>query len=174
MESTSTKTIKKNINVSKSSLHWVGKKILGSHTGTLNFKDGFITFEDGIVTGGKFTVDMTSINVTDLSGDLKKQLEGHLNSDDFFSTSAFTTAQLEFKNVTEKSNQLYQIEAHLTIKGQTHPVTFELKVSDDKAETEFKVNRTLYGIRYGSGSFFSNLGDNTISDHFSIKTTLKF
>ena len=31
------------------------------------------------------------------------------------------------------------------------------------------INRTEYDIRYGSGSFFDNLGDKAIKDFFTIK-----
>ena len=34
------------------------------------------------------------------------------------------------------------------------------------------VDRTKYNIRYGSGSFFDNLGDKTIYDDFNLKVNL--
>jgi hypothetical protein len=40
--------------------------------------------------------------------------------------------------------------------------------------TAFKVDRTKYDIKYGSGSFFDNLGDKAISDDFELAVALKF
>ena len=34
------------------------------------------------------------------------------------------------------------------------------------------VDRTKYNVRYGSGSFFDNLGDKTIYDEFKLKVNL--
>jgi hypothetical protein len=39
--------------------------------------------------------------------------------------------------------------------------------------TAFKVDRTKYDIKYGSGSF-DNLGDKAISDDFELAVALKF
>ena len=57
----------KKINVSKSTINWVGKKVTGEHSGTINFKEGNLVFNKGLVKAGTFTVDMTSINTTDIS-----------------------------------------------------------------------------------------------------------
>ncbi|MFI2743849.1 YceI family protein [Zhouia sp. PK063] len=164
----------KAINPETSEIKWVGKKIVGSHNGSIAIKEGFFTFENEELTGGEFLVDMSSINVEDLEGDYKKQLEDHLHSDDFFSTTNHTTAKLVFTNVSKSSNDKYAVTADLTIKGTTNPVKFDLEINNEGAYTELKVDRTKYGIRYGSGSFFDNLGDNTIRDNFTLKVSNKF
>ena len=69
------------------------------------------------ITGGKFVMDMTSINVTDLSGESKGKLEGHLNSDDFFGVNHYPEATLEIKNAAKKGN-VYGITGELSIKGK--------------------------------------------------------
>jgi hypothetical protein len=51
----------------------------------------------------------------------------------------------------------------LTIKNSTHPVAFDITVNGNTATTAFKVDRTKYDIKYGSGSFFDNR-DKAISD----------
>ena len=69
----------KTINTAKSKISWVGKKVTGQHAGTISFKEGKLNFKKGKLTGGNFTVDMSSINVTDLkAGEGKEKLEGHL------------------------------------------------------------------------------------------------
>lgn len=165
----------KKINTSKSQIEWVGKKVTGQHNGTISFKDGVIKFKDGKLTGGTFTVDMTSINVTDLkAGEGKEKLEGHLKAADFFGTDKYPTSTLVFKSVKAKSASVYTVTADLTIKGITKPVTFDLATTKNSATTAFKVDRTKYGIEYGSGSIFDGLGDKAIYDDFELVVNLKF
>ena len=74
----------KKVNVEKSKIEWTGKKVTGQHNGTINLKEGALVFKGKDLVGGNFTVDMTSINTTDLEGGAKGKLDGHLKSDDFF------------------------------------------------------------------------------------------
>ncbi|MBK0369874.1 YceI family protein [Flavobacterium agrisoli] len=164
----------KKIDVSKSTIHWVGKKVTGEHSGEVKFKDGAVVLKGNKLKGGSFTVDMTSINATDLSGDYQQKLNGHLKADDFFGTDKFPTAKLVFKTISEKSKDLYSVTADLTIKGITKPVSFEIAVKDNTATTSFKVDRTKYDIKYNSGSFFDGLGDKTIYDDFELTVSLVF
>jgi polyisoprenoid-binding protein YceI len=111
---------------------------------------------------------------TDLSGEYQGKLNGHLNSEDFFGTSKFPTSTLVFKTIGAKAKDVYTVTADLTIKGKTNPVTFDIAVNGNTASTKFKVDRTKYDIKYGSGSFFDNLGDKAISDDFELAVALKF
>lgn len=164
----------KKIDVKRSTLTWTGKKVTGEHSGSLQFQEGMLVFKGSKVSGGSFIVDMTTLSNTDQSGDGRKKLEGHLKSEDFFNTATYKTAKLVFKTVTDKKNGTYGIVADLTIKGKTNPVSFDLSVKGNKATTEFSVDRTKYGIQYGSGTFFSDLGDRTIYDEFDVKVELRF
>lgn len=160
------------IDVAKSNIKWVGKKVTGSHDGTVNFKEGSLTWKGKKLTGGSFVVDMNSINVTDLkAGEGKEKLEGHLKNDDFFGTDKFPTGALKFTKVTEKSAGVYAVTADLTLKGVTKPVTFDLKTAGKTATANFSIDRTKYDIRYGSNSFF-NLGDKAINDEFDVAVSL--
>ncbi|MAZ73941.1 MAG: lipid-binding protein [Flavobacteriaceae bacterium] len=165
--------MKKQINIKESTITWKGKKVLGSHTGTIQLKDGYLEMDDNLLTGGMFVVDMTTINVTDLEGESKGKLEGHLKSDDFFGVSSHPTATLEITSA-EKNVDGYIVTGNITIKGTTQPITFDLDMTSSMATTSLKIDRTKFGVRYGSGSFFDNLGDNTISDNFELDVTLKF
>ncbi len=165
----------KKINTSKSKIEWVGKKVTGQHSGTISFKEGVLNFKSGKLTGGSFTVDMTSIEVTDLkAGEGKEKLEGHLKAPDFFGTENHKEAKLVFTSVKAKGGNKYAVTGNLTIKGITKPVTFDLTVAKNSAVTEFKVDRTKYGIEYGSGSIFDGLGDNMIYDDFELTVNLQF
>lgn len=169
----STTIEKKKVNVEASKITWTGEKLTGSHEGTINLKDGYFEMEAGKLVGGEFTADMTTINVTDLEGESKGKLEGHLNSDDFFGVSNYPTAKFTIKTAAEKSNGVYGISGNLTIKGKTNPIAFDLKMEGDTAMTTIVIDRTKYDIRYGSGSFFDNLGDKTIYDEFTLDIMLK-
>ncbi len=163
----------KKIDVKQSKIEWVGKKVLGQHNGTVNFKNGTLTFVKNKLTGGNFIVDMTSINTTDLDASSgKEKLDGHLKADDFFGVEKHKTAILKFTKVKMTSEGVYNVAATLTIKGKTNPVSFDLTVSDNSATTTFMVDRTKYNIKYNSKTFFASIGDKAISDEFELKVNL--
>ncbi|MDI1305369.1 MAG: YceI family protein, partial [bacterium] len=101
-------------------------------------------------------------------------LNGHLKSEDFFGTEKFPTSTLVFKKVVAKSANVYTVTGDLTIKGKTNSITFDLATTANSATTALKIDRTKYDIKYGSGSFFDNLGDKAISDEFELTVALKF
>ncbi len=170
---TSTFAQKKEVKTSESTINWTGKKVTGSHTGTLNLSTGFLVFDGENITGGEFIVDMTTLAVTDLAaGQGKEKLEGHLSSDDFFGIANHKTAKLVVKKA-KKTDNGYKVAGDLTIKGKTNPIAFDLSINGSAASTTLKVDRTKYDIKYGSGSFFDNLGDKTISDEFELAINLK-
>lgn len=152
---------------------WVGKKVTGKHTGTIELKEGHFVMDGENIVGGHFVIDMTTITVTDLTGEYKGKLEGHLNSDDFFGVSNFPTATLDIKSA-KKTGNTYNVNGNITIKGVTEPIAFDLVMNGNEASTQLKIDRTKFGIRYGSGSFFDNLGDSTIYDNFDLDINLKF
>jgi polyisoprenoid-binding protein YceI len=162
------------IDLSKSIINWTGKKITGQHEGTVQFKDGYLIFKDKKVAGGSFTANMKTLSNTDQTGSSKLKLEGHLKSEDFFSIDNFSTATLVFKSIANKGNNTYLINADLTIKGITNSNQFDLVVSGNKATATLTVNRTKYDIKYGSGSYFDDLGDKTIYDDFELNVVLVY
>ncbi len=169
-----TTPVKKKIDTNKSTINWKGEKVVGTHYGTLNFQEGWLEMSGDGITGGKFVVDMTSIVVTDLKGGSKGKLEGHLKSDDFFGVENHPVATLEIKSASKNSNG-YAVKGDITIKGTTEPVTFDLVANEDGSHSaKLVIDRTKFGIRYGSGSFFDNLGDKTINDNFELEAKLVF
>ena len=169
-----TTSVKKKININESTITWTGKKILGSHTGTINLQEGFLEMEGKELIGGMFMVDMTSINVSDLeAGNGKEKLEGHLKSDDFFGVENHPTAKLVITSAVRDGSS-YEVMANLTIKGITDAVTFDMDLGENAAIASIKIDRTKYNVRYGSGNFADNLGDKTISNKFTLDVSLKF
>ncbi|RAV29830.1 YceI family protein [Sinomicrobium soli] len=164
----------KEVDVKTSKVTWKGYKVTGSHEGTIALQKGSLIFDGDQLTGGEFVVDMTSISSTDLEGENKDNLDGHLKSDDFFGIGTHPTASMAFTKVKPAGKNAYEVTADLTVKGKTHPVTFELSVYGNKATGAVKIDRTKYDVRYGSGSFFDNLGDKTIYDEFDLVVDLNF
>ena len=117
---------------------------------------------------------MSSLACTDLSGEYKNKLEGHLKSEDFFNTAKYPTSNLTFKKVNPTGKNSYNIEAEITIKGKKQMVSFSASVYGNKASAVLKVDRTKFDIKYGSGSFFDGLGDNLIYDEFDLILDINF
>lgn len=163
-----------------SSLKWLGEKVGKNHYGTVGIKDGSMT-KSGNNYSGTFTIDMTTIKVDDIKdAGMNGKLLGHLQSDDFFSVQNHKTATFKLKSIKdykpkkdEKGN--HWVTGDLTIKGITHEIGFPAEIKFDgngfKADAKFSINRAKWEIKYGSGSFFDNLGDAMISD--DIKYELK-
>ncbi|MDH4402744.1 MAG: YceI family protein [Flavobacterium sp.] len=165
----------KKVDAAKSTISWVGKKVTGQHEGTLNLKEGKLIFKGKKVVGGNFTVDMTSMTTTDLkTGQGKEKLDGHLKSEDFFGTEKFPTATLVFKSIGVKSPGVYSVTADLKIKGITNSVTFDLVANANTATTKLIIDRTKFGIKYGSKSLVDTIADRAIDDEFELNVALKF
>lgn len=164
----------KKIRPLSSSIQWTGKKVTGQHEGTINFLDGILTFKSNKLVAGTFTVDMKSISTTDLTGEYKDKLDGHLKADDFFGVEKFPTATLVFKKVTPVNASTYTVVADLTIKGKMNPVTFTLVTSATGATANVKINRAKYDVQYGSETFLGSLGDKAIYDDFDLKIKLVY
>ena len=165
---------KKEIKIETSSVTWKGYKVTGSHQGSIAIKEGQLTFKDEKLVGGEFTIDMSSIENTDLEGDYKAKLEGHLKSDDFFGVEKFPTATLVFKKVKSTGKNSYEVTADLSIKDKTNAVTFDISIYGNKATANIKIDRTKFDVRYGSTSFFDDLQDKAIYDEFDLISDLEF
>ena len=169
------------MDLSKSSIKWIGKEITTKeHFGALKFSKAQLEFNGDVLTGGEFTVDMTTLDVQDLSGGGKQRLEGHLRSDDFFSVDKHQTSYLKINEVLppelsriEADNNSFEVSGELTIKGITHPIVFTIKpVSDQSYVADLTFDRSDYNVRFRSGSFFENLGDKLILDDIKLEVTL--
>ena len=163
------------VNTAESVITWKGRKVTGAHEGTIKLKSGKLEFADGLLTGGYFEIDMSSIVVTDLSGKQAENLRGHLMSDDFFGVEQYPSALFRITRVAPRGTPGdYKVTGEATIKGKTREVRFLANV-DSKggvATADISLDRTDYDVRYGSGSFFSNLGDKTIYDDFDLQVKL--
>lgn len=160
------------VDVQKSKVEWTGKKVTGQHNGTIDLQQGSLEVNKGKLTGGKIVMDMQSIKNVDLTDEsYNSKLIGHLKSDDFFSVEKYPTSLLDITKV-EGTGANLTVTGNLTIKGKTNPVTFPVTVSREGKNNIYKgtitVDRTKYDVRYGSKSFFNDLGDKAINDEFTL------
>ena len=104
-------------------------------------------------------------------------LVDHLKNEDFFDVPNHPLAYLKLVKATQNEKG-YNIIATLTIKEQTHPIVFDIEWTQRGttalASGSLTFDRSKYDVRYGSGSFFDNLGDKTIYDNFELDVELKF
>lgn len=166
-----------NVEPSATKIVYVGKKVTGEHTGNLNVKSGKITLKGEEISGGEVVVDMNSLTSTDITDpEYNAKYVGHMKSEDFFNTAKYPESKLVIKS-SKKTAKGLEVKGDLTIIGQTKPVTFI--VSDFKKTAEgltgksnLTLNRTQWGLKYGSNSFFKGLGDKAIHDDFTLAIDL--
>ncbi len=167
-------------------LNWVGTKPAGKHTGTVKISDGTVNVKGGNIVGGTFNIDMKSINVTDLKGNEKVGLEAHLKGfkkgeeDHFFNTPKYPAGKFEItkvRGVTGDSTATHLVYGNLSLKDITKEVSFKANVNAtadavNVTTQPFNINRTDFGIKYGSKTFFDNLKDKFIEDNFTVQINL--
>ena len=120
---------------------------------------------------------MNSITCTDIESEKYNQmLVDHLKNEDFFNTKEFPVATFKITNAKRGDKNLYKIYSDLTIKGITHAVNFDAYVDINgeifSAKAKITIDRTKWDIKYGSGSFFENLGDKMILDDVEFDISL--
>ncbi len=155
---------------------WRGEKtVIGkAHVGTVDLKSGSLQFLAGQLAGGEFVVDMTTLKNDEGIDGLTK----HLMNADFFDVAVYPESKLVITDVEAGSEvNTYQVKGDLTIKDQTAPVAFVAKLNTDNTKimaiTEFSIDRTNWGLKYASGKFFQDLGDNLIGDEILFKIDLQ-
>ncbi len=161
-----------------SSLEWFAEKIGGKHNGTIMFTSGEIKNDHGSMTG-TFVVDMKSIIDKDLEDEkYKAKLEGHLKSADFFDAEKFPTATFVLSSIVpikdaKEGGNTHTVVGNLTIKDKTNPLIFDAVFKTESGKIACVgtavVDRSKYDVKYGSKSFFPEIGDKMINDEFQVK-----
>lgn len=165
------------VDTSESYVTWKGYKVTGSHYGKVKLKEGNLAYENGQLVGGGFTIDMSTIGVEDLEGNYAQKLEGHLKSPDFFGVEKYPTVDFVITKVISRGTPgSYKVIGDLTIKETTKEIKFNAQIDEKEgkkvATADITVDRSEFDVRYGSGSFFDNLGDKTIYDEFELTVNL--
>lgn len=166
------------VDIQKSNIEWIGRKVLGEHNGDLKLSSGVIHTLADVPNSGSFVIDMKSITNSDLEDEgYNQKLINHLSSDDFFSIKKNPTANFQATKIASTGIGKLNIEGKLTIKGIENkisfPATYQLKGNTLTAiASGVKVDRTKYSIKYGSNNFFQGLGDKAIDNDFELNITL--
>jgi polyisoprenoid-binding protein YceI len=161
------------VDPSESQFKWTAKKVTGQHFGTIDLKQGSLTASGNVISVGSFEIDMKTIVDKDLENESwNSKLVEHLKSEDFFSVEKFPVSSITLTKVEKGEGLNFHFSGDLSIKGATHPVSFDATVEINNvrlvATGNLSIDRTLYDIKYGSGKFFSNLGNNLVDDFFTL------
>jgi len=175
------------VNTDYSTVNWTGFKIGGQHKGVLKMKEGTLNFEEGKLKGGQFIIDMATLTCTDIEdAEQNTKLVDHLKSADFFNIEAHPTAKYVItKTIAYGSEEMkeegysidtYKIIGEMTIKGITKPFKTQIMIYDYDTSLSIVgriiLDRSDFDIRYGSGSFFDDLGDKIIYDDVQLDLSI--
>jgi len=164
------------LDISESTVAWVGTKVTGYHSGNVPLKSGEIIVNNGEVTGGKFVMDVNNMNVSGPNpkdtGTNNKLLR-HLKSDAFFDIAKHPEGTFEltgvqaYKGAAIKDtidprqegigkykvlNPTHLVSGNLTLRGVTKNIEFpaNITVSGNAAQAtaKFNIDRKQWGIIY--------------------------
>lgn len=164
------------VNKVKPRVTWAAQKLSGEgHDGTMHIESGKFKVDNGNVTEGLVVFDMARIEVTDLTGDSKADLEGHLRGGDFFNVETHPKAELRVHGITDNAG-VNTLNTTLTMNGVA--VDYNIPVQLVEAEVpgnvkglaiqgKFDLDRTKHDIIYQSGTFFEGL-DWAIKDNVRV------
>lgn len=143
------------VDIYSSEIGWSGKSITDVHTGKLKLSKAEIQFKNDKLIGGVFEADMKSITCTDITDteDNRHFIE-HIANEDFFEVNKYPTATFTIEQVKEHGENRYEVTGKMKIKNKINPLTFIANVAPDanskRVSALIKIDRTLYGIEYGS------------------------
>jgi polyisoprenoid-binding protein YceI len=171
------------INTGSSTIGWSAKKPLIDgyvNSGTFDIKGGSVTIDTKATSTGKVVIDMQSIKVSSTAKKPGKEsmLLGHLKTKDFFDVEKYAESNFSINKIEEVDavNHTYQVSGSLTMKDKTNNISFPMTLVLDngvlKGDATFEIDRTKWGVNFGSGNFFQNLGDNLISDMVELRLSI--
>ncbi|MCY7410511.1 MAG: YceI family protein [Chitinophagales bacterium] len=162
----------------QSSLEWFAEKLTGKHNGTIMLSGGEFKNDHGSFTGS-IEIEMSSIANTDLTdAKSKEKLEGHLKSADFFDVATYPKSKFVITAITPATNSTtgevtHTIKGNLTIKDKTNEISFGAIITMLPGKINLTgtaiVDRSKFDIKYGSNTFYPNIGDKMIYDEFKLK-----
>jgi len=172
-------SVKHMVNPTESIIEWTGFKPTGKHNGTIKVESGVFTVNNGKLESGSFLIDMNSIENLDIPADneMHGKLVGHLKSPDFFDVEQFPSAAFEVTGLEEKDGKTW-LSGNLTLKDKKNNVTFPVTLNSNNGQYSitsevFTIDRSKWDVKYGSKSFFDNLGDKFINDDIELIISVK-
>jgi polyisoprenoid-binding protein YceI len=166
-----------------SQMRWQGRRPLIQgyfDNGTIAIASGQAVVADDALLSGSVVVDMTTINASTTGrGDGEDRLTQHLKSADWFDVEQYPESRFVINEAPIQDDGTVLLIGMLTIQDRTHPLRFPVTVAQQAdtlviVATDIPIDRTQWDIRYGSGSFFDNLGEQLIDDIFTLSFTAVF
>nr|WP_262903346.1 YceI family protein [Hymenobacter psoromatis] len=118
---------------------------------------------------------LNSFDITDPENHAK--FVGHMSSDDFFGAEKYPTSTFKITSIKPIAGAAADadnstITGEMTIKGVTQQISFPAKVGVKNgvaaATGKVTIDRTKFGLKYGSKTFFDSIGDKAIYDEFTL------
>jgi polyisoprenoid-binding protein YceI len=152
------------VNKVSSDVQWIGRKVTGEHNGHIQLAGGFIVKNNGNLQSGEILMNMQSITVDDIENpEWTQKLVDH------------PTAKFVFSKFEGRATDTH-VTGDMTIRNKTVPMDFifntVVDLDSSYATGSINIDRSLFGIKYGSGSFFEGLGDKMIMDDFTLNFKL--
>ena len=164
-EKTGGDSFNKTLLVPPSKVEFIGAKVTSDHRGGFNGFKGSAQIEEGKFTAVNLIIDMTSLYADPFRG--SKKFESHLKAEDFFFVDQYPTATFNSSKIEGSS-----VTGIFEMRGVQKEITFDatMTVSEDSfgLQTEFKINRKLWGVEY------KGKPDNLIKDDVAIIANLTF
>jgi len=172
------------VDTTDSVVRWTGRNLFNHHHGTLKLASGEITVAGGVLTGARFTLDMDSIANEDLTDpDYNALLIRHLKDDDFFAVERFPTAEFacaraEPLPACTPGTPNFTLHGALTLRGVTRDLSFPAVIAAADTDhltgqAQIDLDRTQFGVNYGSGRLFAFLGKHVVNDQVSLHLKLQ-
>jgi polyisoprenoid-binding protein YceI len=170
------------LDLKESKVLWTGRNLINRHYGEVAIASGQVVVRDGLPASGEATLDLKRITCTDLAGDMMHNvLIHHLESDDFFDVARFPEAKFIFDRAECMSGKPgcrnLRLHGRLTLRGVTRPLVIEAAAGitpEGKAalQSVFTIDRTDWGVLYGSGRFFRRLAGHLVNDSIELQLRL--
>lgn len=159
------------LDLDASTVTWKGVMLgVKEHFGKVALTEANLTIENGKISGGSFTVDLSSITPEDTTYDensTKEKLIGHLQSPDFFHVEEHPTATFVITGAGEGT-----VTGDLTIRGITNQETVKnVEIHTIGGVTNIKGDLTFDRKKYDV-SFDVPMKDMVISNDVELQISL--
>lgn len=146
---------------SSSTVEWVGAKVTGDHSGGFKVVKGSAQIDNGALISLDAEIDINSM-FSD-----SDRLTGHLLSKDFFEAKKFPTAVFSSTKI-ENGTITGILDMRMVKKEISFPATITVKDQRVDIQSEFTINRRLWGINYDGKA------NNLIKDDVLIKLNVQY
>jgi len=103
----------------------------------------------------------------------------HLQSEDFFDVARYSEARFiieafQFQSGATEGRPNYQVQGRFLLRGVERPLSFGAFIGQPFEENKllarahFDIDRTEWGVLYGSGKFYEKLGKHLVNDYISL------